>query len=73
MMIYDKDGRKMKAYDKDGREICVISTWQAEEQWREQYEQTMLAEKVAIIEALAIVGLIAALIGKEIIHDYLQN
>lgn len=66
MMIYDKHGNKMKAYDKDGREICVISTWQAEEQWREQYEQTILAEKVAIIEALAIVGLIAAQIMNKI-------
>ena len=66
MMIYDKDGRKIKAFDKEGNEICVISTWQAEEQWREQYEQTILVEKVAIIEALAIVGLIAAQIINKI-------
>lgn len=64
--VYDKDGVRIKTYDADGHEISVVSTWDADAQWREQYEQTLLAEKVAIIEALAIVGLIAAQIINKI-------
>ena len=66
MMIYDKEGNRIKAYNADGHEIGVMSVMDADAQWREQYEQTILVEKAAIIEALAIVGLIAALIVKEI-------
>lgn len=73
MMIYDKDGKRIKAFTADGHEIGVMSVLDADAQWREQYEQTILVEKTAIIEALAIVGLIAALIVKEIKNDYLQN
>lgn len=64
--VYDKDGVRIKTYDKDGHEIGVVSTLDADAQWREQYEQTLLAERAVIIEAVAIVIMLAAQLFKTI-------
>ncbi len=64
--VYDKDGVRIKTYDADGHEIGVMSVLDADAQWREQYEQTLLAERAAIIEAVAIVIMLAAQLFKTI-------
>lgn len=62
--VYDKKGNKIKTYDKHGNEISVISTLQATHEWSLQYKETLLAERIAIIEAVVIAALIAERIIK---------
>lgn len=62
--VYDKDGNRIKTYDKYGNEVCVISTFQAHDEWAAEYERAQALEKIAVIEAVAIVAIIA----KEIIR-----
>lgn len=56
--VYDKQGKPLKTYDKDGNEVSVISTIQSTHEWCLQYKETLLAERIAIIEAVAIAGMI---------------
>lgn len=56
--VYNKHGKKIKTYNKNGEEIGVISTLQATHEWSMQYKETLLAERIAIIEAVALAGLI---------------
>lgn len=65
--VYDKKGNKIKTYDKHGNEISVISTLQATHEWSLQYKETLLAERIAIIEAVAIAALITMQIAERII------
>ena len=64
--VYDKDGNRIKTFDKHGNEISVISTTQNTLEWYEQYRQTLLAQKIALAEAVTIAGITIALIVKEI-------
>ena len=57
--VYDKHGKILKTYDKHGNEVCVISTLQASEEWSKQFQETLLAERVAVIEGACLLGLIA--------------
>jgi hypothetical protein len=45
-------------YNKNGEEISVISTLQATHEWAMQYKETLIAKRIAIIEAVIILGLI---------------
>lgn len=65
--VYDKKGNKIKTYDKHGNEISVISTLQATHEWSLQYKETLLAERIAIIEAVVIAALITMQIAERII------
>lgn len=56
--VFDADGNRLKTYDENGREVSVISTLQASEEWSKQYEETVRAERIAIVECIVIVGLI---------------
>lgn len=56
--VFDKNGNRLKTYDENGREVSVISTLQASEEWSKQFQETLLAERIAIIEGIAIVGMI---------------
>lgn len=56
--VFDADGNRLKTYDENGREVSVISTLQASEEWSKQFHETLLAERIAIIEGIAIVGMI---------------
>ena len=57
--VYDKNGNRIKTYDKHGNETCVISTFQAHDEWAAEYERAQALEKIAVIEAVAIISLIA--------------
>lgn len=57
--VYDKNGNKLRTYDENGREVSVISTLQASEEWSKQFHETLLAERVAVIEGACLLGLIA--------------
>lgn len=56
--VYNKHGKKIKTYDKYGNETAVISTVQAAHEWAKQYKATLQAERIAILEAVVILGLI---------------
>jgi len=56
--VYNKNGEKIKPYNKNGEEISVISTLQATHEWAMQYKETLIAKRIAIIEAVIILGLI---------------
>lgn len=57
--VYNRKGEKIKTYNKAGEEISVISTLQANHEWALQYKETILAERIALIEAVIIAGIIA--------------
>lgn len=64
--VYNKKGERIKTYNKKGEEVSVISTAQAIHEWTLQYKETILAERIALIEAVIIAGIIAEKIIKGI-------
>lgn len=58
---------KQKFYDENGNEAAAVSTLQAQHEWCLQYKQTLLAQRIAFVEGLAILALIALFVAERIV------
>ena len=60
MKLYDMNGKRIEAYDKNGNKMPGLTTWlEADMAYRPTMEQNTRLYRIAIIEAIAIVTLIA--------------
>ena len=54
-----KEDYEASIENKNINKVSVISTLQASEEWSKQFHETLLAEKIAVIEGACLLGLIA--------------
>lgn len=57
---------KQKFYDENGKKAAAVSTVQATHEWALQYRQTLLAQRIAVIEGLIILAFIALFVAERI-------